>query len=141
MLLSVLCGQNAYTPIENRPKFSKKEDVKANSRQLWNIERELENFCNEDYHLLSEFHVYGLQRIVLNDGLIAWIRAMDFMRISMEELLTKPSWKHLLNIWALWSGNKKSNGEFRNGTFEVHKRGWDRLIQELPTNTGISSFW
>ena len=43
-----------------------------------NIERELENFCNEDYHLLSEFHVYGIAVLYSNDGLIAWIRSNGF---------------------------------------------------------------
>lgn len=42
------------------------------------IERELENFCNEDYHLLSEFHVYGIAVIYSADGLIAWIRSNGF---------------------------------------------------------------
>ncbi|MDE6219474.1 MAG: hypothetical protein K2G51_03415 [Lachnospiraceae bacterium] len=42
------------------------------------IERELENFCNEKYHLLSEFNVYGIAVMYSDEGLIAWIRSNGF---------------------------------------------------------------
>ena len=43
-----------------------------------NIERELGNFCNENYHLLSEYHVYGIAVMYSDNGLIAWIRSNGF---------------------------------------------------------------
>ncbi|MCI9672524.1 MAG: hypothetical protein HFF49_13480 [Lawsonibacter sp.] len=43
-----------------------------------NIERELSNFCNENYHLLSEFNVYGIAVMYSDEKLIAWIRSNGF---------------------------------------------------------------
>ncbi len=35
-------------------------------------------FCDEQYHLLSEFNVYGIAAIYSNEKLIAWIRSNGF---------------------------------------------------------------
>ncbi|MCI9528254.1 MAG: hypothetical protein HFF16_01005 [Angelakisella sp.] len=43
-----------------------------------NIERELESFCNERYHLLSELNVYGIAVMYSDEKLIAWIRSNGF---------------------------------------------------------------
>lgn len=42
------------------------------------IERESEKFCNESYHLLSEFNVYGIVVMYSGEKLIAWIRSNGF---------------------------------------------------------------
>lgn len=52
-------GRMLTITIENKPVF-KKGRCKGKFVTTLDIERELENFCNEDYHLLSEFHVYGI---------------------------------------------------------------------------------
>ncbi|WP_276948040.1 hypothetical protein [Enterocloster lavalensis] len=70
-------GRMLTLAIENTPVF-KKGRCKGKFVTTLNIERELENFCNEDYHLLSEFHVYGIAVLYSNDGLIAWIRSNGF---------------------------------------------------------------
>lgn len=70
-------GRMLTLAIENRPVF-KKGRCKGKFVTTLNIERELENFCNEDYHLLSEFHVYGIAVLYSTNGLIAWIRSNGF---------------------------------------------------------------
>ena len=35
----------------------------------------LENYCTEEYHLISEFNVYGIAVMYSADGVIAWIRS------------------------------------------------------------------
>lgn len=43
-----------------------------------NIAKELEAFCNDKYHLLSDFEVYGIAVMYSEDKLIAWIRSNGF---------------------------------------------------------------
>lgn len=43
-----------------------------------NIERELESFCNEKYHLLSELNMYGIAVMYSDEKLLAWIRSNGF---------------------------------------------------------------
>ena len=52
-------GRMLTIAIENKPVF-KKGRCKGKFVTTLNIERELGNFCNENYHLLSEYHVYGI---------------------------------------------------------------------------------
>ncbi|MCC2818173.1 hypothetical protein LK537_12790 [Lachnoclostridium pacaense] len=70
-------GRMLTIAIENKPVF-KKGRCKGKFVTTLNIERELENFCNENYHLLSEFHVYGIAVMYSDNGLIAWIRSNGF---------------------------------------------------------------
>ena len=70
-------GRILTIAIENKPVF-KKGRCKGKFVTTLDIERELENFCNEDYHLLLEFHVYGIAVMYSDNGLIAWIRSNGF---------------------------------------------------------------
>lgn len=70
-------GRMLTIAIENKPVF-KKGRCKGKFVTTLNIERELGNFCNENYHLLSEFHVYGIAVMYSDNGLIAWIRSNGF---------------------------------------------------------------
>lgn len=70
-------GRMLTIAIENKPVF-KKGRCKGKFVTTLNIEQELENFCNENYHLLSEFHVYGIAVMYSDNGLIAWIRSNGF---------------------------------------------------------------
>lgn len=70
-------GRTLTIAIENKPVF-KKGRCKSKFVTTLDIERESENFCNEDYHLLSEFHVYGIAEMYSDNGLIAWIRSNGF---------------------------------------------------------------
>lgn len=60
--------------LENKPVF-KKGRCKGKFVTTLNIQRELEHFCNEKYHLLSEFNVYGIAVMYSDEQLIAWIRS------------------------------------------------------------------
>ena len=63
------CASRMLTiAIENKPVF-KKGRCKGKFVTTLNIEQELENFCNENYHLLSEFHVYGIAVMYSDNGL------------------------------------------------------------------------
>ena len=70
-------GRMLTIAIENKPVF-KKGRCKGKFVTTLNIERELGNFCNENYHLLSEYHVYGIAVMYSDNGLIAWIRSNGF---------------------------------------------------------------
>lgn len=63
--------------IENKP-FFKKGRLKGKFVTTLNIERELERFCNEKYHLLSEFNVYGIAVMYSDEKFLAWIRSNGF---------------------------------------------------------------
>lgn len=63
--------------MENKPVF-KKGRCKGEFVTTLNIERELERFCNEKYHLLSEFNVYGIAVMYSDEKLLAWIRSNGF---------------------------------------------------------------
>ena len=70
-------GRILTTALQNKPVF-KKGICKGKFVTTLNIERELENYCNEKYHLLSEFNVYGIAVMYSEEGLIAWIRSNGF---------------------------------------------------------------
>lgn len=63
--------------MENKPVF-KKGRGKGKFVTTLNIERELEQFCNEKYHLLSEFNGYGIAVMYSDEKLLAWIRSNGF---------------------------------------------------------------
>ena len=63
--------------LENKP-VVKKGRCKGKFVTTLDIERELEKFCNENYHLLSEFNVYGIAVMYSGEKLIAWIRSNGF---------------------------------------------------------------
>lgn len=63
--------------IENKPVF-KQGRCKGKFVTTLNIERDLERFCNEKYHLLSEFNVYGIAVMYSDEKLLAWIRSNGF---------------------------------------------------------------
>ena len=63
--------------LENKP-VVKKGRCKGKFVTTLDIERELEKFCNEDYHLLLEFNVYGIAVMYSDEKLIAWIRSNGF---------------------------------------------------------------
>lgn len=63
--------------IENKPIY-KQGRCKGTFVKTLNIKRELEHFCNEKYHLLSEFDVYGIAVMYSNEKLLAWIRSNGF---------------------------------------------------------------
>lgn len=63
--------------LENKP-VVKKGRCKGQFVTTLNIERELESFCNEKYHLLSEFYIYGIAVMYSDEKLLAWIRSNGF---------------------------------------------------------------
>ena len=63
--------------LENRPVY-KTGRCKGKFVTTLNIEKELEPFCNEQYHLLSELNGYGIGVIYSTEKLIAWIRSNGF---------------------------------------------------------------
>lgn len=70
-------GRIITMALENKA-VVKKGRCKGKFVTTLNIERELENYCNERYHLLTEFNVYGIAVMYSEDGLIAWIRSNGF---------------------------------------------------------------
>lgn len=70
-------GRMLTIALESKP-VHKKGRCKGKFVTTLNIERELENYCDEKYHLLSELHVYGIAVMYSNDKLIAWIRSNGF---------------------------------------------------------------
>jgi len=70
-------GRLLTIALENKP-FCKKGRCKGKFVTTLNIERELEHFCNEKYHLLSEFNVYGIAVMYSDEKMIAWIRSNGF---------------------------------------------------------------
>lgn len=70
-------GRMLTIALENKPVF-RKGRCKGKFVTTLNIERELENYCNEKYHLLTEFNVYGIAVMYSEEGLIAWIRSNGF---------------------------------------------------------------
>ncbi len=67
-------GRMLTISLENKP-VVKKGRCRGKLVTTLNIEKELEKFCGEKYHLLSEFNVYGIVVMYSDDGLIAWIRS------------------------------------------------------------------
>lgn len=70
-------GRILTIALENKPVF-RKGRCKGSFVTTLNIEKELENYCNERYHLLSELHVYGIAVLYSEERLIAWIRSNGF---------------------------------------------------------------
>lgn len=70
-------GRIITMALENKPVF-KKGRCKGKFVSTLNIERELENYCNGSYHLLSEFNAYGIAVMYSDEKLIAWIRSNGF---------------------------------------------------------------
>lgn len=67
-------GRMLTIALENKPVL-RRGRCKGKFVTTINIERELENFCNEKYHLLSEFNVYGIAVMYSDEKLLAWIRS------------------------------------------------------------------
>lgn len=70
-------GRMITISLENKP-VKRKGRCKGNFVTTLNIERELESFCNEKYHLLPEFNVYGIAVMYSDEKLLAWIRSNGF---------------------------------------------------------------
>lgn len=70
-------GRMVTIALEHKPVF-KKGRCRGRFVTTLSIEREPEPFCNEKYHLLSEFHVYGIAVMYSDEKLIAWIRSNGF---------------------------------------------------------------
>lgn len=70
-------GRMITIALENKP-VTRKGRCKGRFVTTLNIERELEEFCNEKYHLLTEFNVYGIAVMYSDEKLIAWIRSNGF---------------------------------------------------------------
>ena len=63
--------------LENKP-VVKKGRCKGTFVTTLDIKRELEPFCHESYHLLSEFNAFGIAVMYSDEKLIAWIRSNGF---------------------------------------------------------------
>ena len=70
-------GRMLTIALENKPVF-KKGRCKGSFVTTLDIERELESFCNDRYHLLPEFNAYGIAVMYSEETLIAWIRSNGF---------------------------------------------------------------
>lgn len=70
-------GRMITFALENKP-VVKKGRGKGKFVTTLDIERELENYCNEKYHLLSKLNIYGITVMYSEDGMIAWIRSNGF---------------------------------------------------------------
>lgn len=70
-------GRMLTIALENKP-VVKKGRCKGRFVTALDIQRALEPFCNDTYHLLSEFNVYGIAVMYAENGLIAWIRSNGF---------------------------------------------------------------
>lgn len=70
-------GRMLTIALKSKPVF-KKGRCKGKFVTTLNIERELESFCNEKYHLLPEYNVYGIAIMYSDEKLLAWIRSNGF---------------------------------------------------------------
>ncbi len=70
-------GRILTIALENKP-VTRKGRCKGSLVTTLNIERELESFCNEKYHLLSELNMYGIAVMYSDEKLLAWIRSNGF---------------------------------------------------------------
>lgn len=70
-------GRMLTIALEDKPVY-RKGRCKGKFVTTLDIGRELENFCDEEYHLLSEFNVYGIAVMYSSEKLIAWIRSNGF---------------------------------------------------------------
>lgn len=70
-------GRMLVFALENKP-VVKKARCKGKFVTAIDIKKELECFCNEKYHLLSEFNMDGIAVIYSDEKLLAWIRSNGF---------------------------------------------------------------
>lgn len=70
-------GRIIIISLECKPVF-RKGRCKGTFVTTLNIEKELAHFCNDKYHLLTEFNVYGIAVLYSDEKLIAWIRSNGF---------------------------------------------------------------
>ncbi len=97
-------GRMLTIALENKPVF-KKGRCKGKFVSTLNIERELEKYCNENYHLLSGFNVYGIAVMYSDEKLIAWIRSNGFYGEKIYERISYQNQRRfLVLLWELvWS--------------------------------------
>ncbi|MBE6754363.1 MAG: hypothetical protein E7559_08470 [Ruminococcaceae bacterium] len=69
------------------------------------IEKELQPYCDEQFHLLCELNIYGIAVMYSEEGLITWIRSNglyadihagasnDALLDTLTEKLANISWK------------------------------------------------
>ena len=67
-------GRMLTIALENKP-VVKKGRCKGKFVTTLDIESELKSFCNEKYHLLPEYNVYGIAIMYSDEKLLAWIRS------------------------------------------------------------------
>ncbi|MBC5706503.1 hypothetical protein H8S75_00830 [Hungatella sp. L12] len=70
-------GRMLVIALENKP-VVKKARCKGKFVTTLDIKKELECFCNEKYHLLSEFNMDGIAIMYSDEKLLAWIRSNGF---------------------------------------------------------------
>lgn len=70
-------GRMFTIALENKP-VTRKGRCKGSHVTTLNIERELDRFCIEKYHLLSELNMYGIASMYSDEKLLAWIRSNGF---------------------------------------------------------------
>lgn len=70
-------GRILTIALDHKPAV-KKGRCKGSFVTTLDIRKELEPFCNQQYHLLLDFNVYGIAVMYSSDGLIAWIRSNGF---------------------------------------------------------------
>ncbi len=70
-------GRILTIALENKPVF-RQGRCKGKFVTALDIERELECFCDDRYHLLPELNVYGIAVMYSEEALIAWIRSNGF---------------------------------------------------------------
>lgn len=87
--------------MENKPVF-KKGRCKGEFAKKLNLERELENFCNEKYRLLSGFNVLGIAVMYSDEKLIAWIRSNG---CSYSDIYAGAACEEHLNAFSEHLGN------------------------------------
>lgn len=101
-------GRMLTIAMEAKPVF-KKGRCKGKFVTTLNIERELEPFCNENYHLLPELNVYGIAVMYSEEKLIAWVRSNGFYADihagAVDEAHLEALGRHLGQI--VWKENKQ----------------------------------
>lgn len=94
-------GRMVTIALETKPVF-KKGRCRGRFVTTLDIAKELERFCNEKYHLLSEFSVYGIAVMYSDEKLIAWIRSNGFYADihagAVDEAHLEALGEHLGNI-------------------------------------------
>ena len=102
-------GRMITIALEAKPEV-KKGRCKVEFVTALNIAKELEAFCNDKYHLLSGFEVYGIAVMYSEDKLIAWIRSNGFYGdVSLRARWTRGIWKNSGNTWGTSCGTEKGS--------------------------------